>query len=390
MSLHAPTLLFVTALVIAFSGGLLIFAQGKERDTDAMGVWGAAMFVGALSLVLVGLGQGSPWISEGLGNAAALAASATSWTAARIFVGRRPRFWLAATGAALLLATIPFQTQAAFWTAMSCLVGAAYTLATAAELWRARAECLPSRTAAVFLLVTHAVIYGARAAGALVGGDMGSWAASIMIGLTLESLLQTVGMAFLLLAMMKERVELRSNEQLRALALLDSLTGVGNRRHFDKQLEIEVRRARRVGVPIALLMIDVDHFKSFNDAFGHQEGDRCLYTVARTIAALVRRPGDIIARYGGEEFAVLLPEIDLAGAMELAEAMRVAVRALGFKHSTEFGMVTISIGVATILPRQQGTSEEALLHAADRALYEAKAAGRDEVRSAVDSALATE
>lgn len=375
-------MLFVTALVVAFSGGLLIFAQGKERSTGAMGVWGVAMLVGALGLGLVGLGQGLPWMSEGLGNATALAAAAMSWTAARIFVGRRPHLWLAAAGPALWLATIPVQTQSDLWTAVACSIGAAYTLATAAELWRAREEYLPSRMAAVVLLLAHAIVYAGRAVGAVVDGDMGSWAASIMIGLTLESLLQTVGMAFLLLAMMKERVELRSSEQLRTLALLDSLTGVGNRRHFDTQLELEVRRARRVGVPVALLMVDVDQFKSFNDAFGHQEGDRCLCAVAKTIAALVRRPRDLTARYGGEEFAVLLPEIDLAGAVELAEALRVGVRALGFKHAAGFGVVTISIGAAAVLPQRQGASGEALVQAADRALYEAKEAGRDRVHSA--------
>ena len=370
--------------MIAFSGGLLIFAQGKERSTDAMGVWGAAMLVGALGLTLVAFGQGSPWISEGLGNAAALAASAISWTAARIFVGRRPRLWLAAAGAALLLATIPFQTQAAWWTAMACLMGAAYTLGTAAELWWARAECLPSRAAAVFLLVAHAIVYALRAVAALVGGNRGSWAASIMIGLTLESLFQTVGMAFLLLAMMKERVELQSSQQLRALALLDGLTGVANRRHFDEQLELEIRRARRVGVPVALLMIDVDHFKSFNDAFGHQQGDHCLCAVAKTIAALVRRPRDLTARYGGEEFVVLLPGTDLGGAVELAEVLLVAVRMLGFKHATGSSMMTISIGAAAIGPRQRDASGEALVHAADQALYQAKAAGRDRVHCAIE------
>ena len=382
LSLHAPTLLFVTALMVAFSGGLLIFAQGKGRRTDAMGVWGAAMLVGALGLSLVGFGQGLPWVSEGLGSAMALTAAATSWSAARIFVGRRPRLWLAGGGPAWWLATIPVQTQSALWTAVACSTGAVYTLATAAELWRARTEYLPSRRAAVVLLLAHAAVYAGRAVGAVVDGNMGSWAPSIMIGLTLESLLQTVGMAFLLLAMMKERVELRSSEQLRALALLDGLTGVGNRRQFDTRLETEIRRARRVGVPVALLMVDVDHFKSFNDAFGHQEGDRCLCAVAKTIAALVRRPGDLTARYGGEEFAVLLPEIDLAGAVELAEALRVAVRALGFKNATGFGVVTISIGAAGVLPRQHGAAGEALVLAADRALYEAKEAGRDRVHAA--------
>lgn len=388
LPLHVPTLLLVTALVIAFSGSLLIFAQGSGRDTNAMGVWGAAMLVGALGLVLVAFGRNAPWISDGLGDAMALAAAATSWTAARLFVRRPPRVRLAMAGPVLWLATVPFQTRAAVWTAMACWIGAAYTLATASELWRTRAERLPSRTAAVCLLGIHAVVYSARAVVALTGAGTGLWATSIMIGLTLESLLQTIGMAFLLLAMMKERGELQSSEQLRALALFDSLTGIGNRRHFDEQLSVEIRRARRVGAPIALLLIDVDHFKSFNDTFGHQQGDECLRAIAKTIAALVCRSGDLAARYGGEEFAVLLPETDLAGAMELADALRVAVRALGLEQTSKFGVVTISIGAAAIPPGQQDASGDALVQAADRALYQAKAAGRDRVWSAPSAIVA--
>ena len=354
-----------------------------------MRVWGSAMLVGATSLALVALGQGFPWVSESLSTTMALAAVATSWTAARIFIGRLPHLWLAAAGPALWLATIPFQAQAALWTAMACLAGGVYTLATAAELWRARAEYLPSRMAAVFVLVIHAVIYAARAVGVLLNEDAGSWADLIVNGLILESMLETVGMGFLLVAMMKERVELRSREQLRDLALRDGLTGISNRRHFDEQLEIEVGRARRVRTSLALLLIDVDHFKAFNDAFGHQQGDRCLRAVAGTVAALVSRPGDLAARYGGEEFTVLLPETDLAGAVELADALRVAVRALELKHTSGLGIVTISIGAAAIRPQQQEGSGESLVHAADQALYQAKAAGRDRVCSALSAVLAS-
>ena len=380
--MHAPTALFITALVVAFLGGLLIFAQRKEKDAGAMRVWGAAMLVGALGLALMGFGEASRWLSEGLGNAMALAATALSWTAARVFVERRPRLWLATAGPAFWCATIPFQTESALWTAVACFIGATYTLATAGELWRARAEYLASRTAALVLLLVHSAVYMARAVGVLMDSASGPWTNSIEIALVIEALLQTVGIAFLLLSMMKEKVELRSVEQLRTLALLDSLTGVGNRRHFDGQLEVEVRRASRAGAPLALLLIDVDHFKSFNDAFGHQQGDCCLRAVAKTIAMLARRPGDLTTRYGGEEFAVLLPEIGLAAAIELAETLRAAVRALEIKDATGRGVVTISIGVAAILSRQEGASGGALIYAADRALYEAKATGRDRVCSA--------
>lgn len=388
LSLHTPTLLVATALMVAFSGCLLVLAPGSKDDTKAMRVWGAAMLVGATSLALVAFGQGSPWVWEGLGITMALAAAATSWTAARIFVGRLPRLWQAAAGPALWVATMPFQAGAPLWAAMACLAGAAYTLATAAELWQARTQYLPSRIAAVSVLVVHGAIYAACAVGVLLGEDAGSWAASIINGMILESMLHTVGMGFLLIAMMKERVELRSVEQLRDLALRDGLTGISNRRHFDEQLELEVGRARRVKASLALLLIDVDHFKAFNDAFGHQQGDRCLRKIAGTLAALVCRPGDLVARYGGEEFTVLLPETDLAGAVKFADALRVAVRALELKHTSEFGIVTISIGAAAIRPRQQQGTGEVLVHAADQALYQAKAAGRDKVCSSLGAIFA--
>ena len=232
--LHAPTVLFVTALVVAFSGGLMMFAKGRRREADAIGVWAAAMLLAAMGFVLAGVGQGVAWLSDGVGTAVFLAATSVSWAAARVFAERPRRPWLTCAGPVLWLATLPvlsaYPGQACYWLAGACFVGTGYILATARELWRTRTEELPSRTAALILLLGHAAVYAARGADALAGAPPADWAGTIAIAMLLEGLLHTIGMAFVLLAMVKERVELRTSQQLRALALQDGLTGIGNRR----------------------------------------------------------------------------------------------------------------------------------------------------------------
>lgn len=172
----------------------------------------------------------------------------------------------------------------------------------------------------------------------------------------------------------------RYRDFLEDLSLVDGLTGIGNRRRFDEFLIREWRRSRRARTPLALVMLDVDYFKAFNDNYGHAAGDECLREVAATIAMVVRRPGDLCARYGGEEFAAILPHTDLAGARTLGERIRAAVTGLEIPHarSAIAPVVTVSIGVAA--GDIAGNEEpEALLRAADRRLYEAKIAGRNRV-----------
>ncbi|WP_313083458.1 diguanylate cyclase [Pulveribacter sp.] len=170
------------------------------------------------------------------------------------------------------------------------------------------------------------------------------------------------------------------SELLHKLAYMDSLTGVANRRHFDQTLQAEWRRCRRSRQPLALIMVDIDHFKQFNDLYGHQAGDACLRAVAGALRAALARSHDLAARYGGEEFVCLLPECDLAGARAKAQALCEAVQALGITHggSSVAGVVTVSAGVASEVPGEDGTPE-ALLARADAHLYRAKAAGRNRV-----------
>jgi len=165
---------------------------------------------------------------------------------------------------------------------------------------------------------------------------------------------------------------------LREQSMSDGLTGIANRRHFDQALDKELRRARRSGKPLSLLMIDIDFFKAYNDHYGHQRGDDTLVKVASALAARLQRPLELLARYGGEEFTVILPDTARAQALHVAEALRLLVEQLAIAHGAAGAgeTVTISIGVATsIQPR--GAEAFLLIGAADRALYAAKRRGRN-------------
>lgn len=179
-----------------------------------------------------------------------------------------------------------------------------------------------------------------------------------------------------------------ANRELTRLSAVDGLTGIANRRQFDEALLREWRRCLREREPLSLLMVDVDYFKQYNDGYGHQAGDECLKTVAATLRGKLRRPADIVARYGGEEFAAVLPDTAQEGAVRVAESMSSAIQQLGIPHEgSVFGSLTVSVGVATLVPLQvEGLPR--LLGAADWALYEAKREGRNCVRVA-DPALLT-
>lgn len=171
------------------------------------------------------------------------------------------------------------------------------------------------------------------------------------------------------------RLRLRAEEELAELAATDSLTGLANRRALDEALQREWARAQRSGKALSLLMIDADHFKAFNDRHGHPIGDEALRRLARVIDASIRRPGDMAARYGGEEFAVVLPETDAQGALNLAQQIRSAMAALA-PFNGDRQPITVSIGASTASPPGEGTLEQ-LLRSADQALYQAKHDGRD-------------
>jgi diguanylate cyclase (GGDEF)-like protein/PAS domain S-box-containing protein len=176
-----------------------------------------------------------------------------------------------------------------------------------------------------------------------------------------------------------------SNAQLLVLSGEDALTGLANRRRFDDALQQESARMALVGMPLALLMIDVDHFKTYNDRYGHPAGDECLRQVARVLQRHAKRPGDLVARYGGEEFAILLANTDQAGARVMAGELRTALIALALPHQDNpAGLVTVSIGLHAVAAANENQAADRLVELADQALYAAKAAGRNTVCEAAE------
>jgi len=194
---------------------------------------------------------------------------------------------------------------------------------------------------------------------------------AIRIGAIMMTLIAfVVGVTLFLAREIARRAE--AEDKLEELATTDALTGLRNRRKFDAAIEGEWRRAMRHKSPVSLLMIDADHFKAYNDTYGHQAGDQVLVGIAICISDSVRRAGDCAARYGGEEFAVLLPGTAAGDALNVAETIRGKV--MGWSEQEHLS--TVSIGIASTTP-SGGMDWAQLVHAADKALYAAKAAGRN-------------
>jgi diguanylate cyclase (GGDEF)-like protein len=174
-------------------------------------------------------------------------------------------------------------------------------------------------------------------------------------------------------------------ERLAQIAATDGLTGINNRRGFESALEREWRQSEREQLPLSVALVDADSFKLFNDNYGHLAGDDCLRSIAAQVHASGRRPSDVAARYGGEEFVLLMPNTDEVGALLVADRLRRLVEAVGVPHAGNLagsGIVTVSVGVATVRPYGGETTPKALLETADAALYRAKERGRNCVEGA--------
>jgi len=203
-----------------------------------------------------------------------------------------------------------------------------------------------------------------------------------------------LGFGLILINQLRKRISAeddlrRAHLAMQEMALTDSLTGLGNRRKLDMVLSQEICRARREGAPIALIMLDVDYFKRFNDLYGHAAGDDCLRDIASAIRDALKRPADLAVRYGGEEFCVLLPNTSSEGANLLAEEILNAIRQLNIEHNDHpLGFVTVSAGIGTRLPSSDEVTADGLIEAADAFMYLAKNSGRNRWHSAIgNSAL---
>jgi diguanylate cyclase len=192
-----------------------------------------------------------------------------------------------------------------------------------------------------------------------------------------------LGFGLIVLSQLRYRMSMEkqirhAHQSMRDMALSDSLTGLGNRRKLDLALADELRLARRQGSSLALIMLDVDYFKRFNDKYGHAAGDECLRAIAGAIQGAVKRPGDLAVRYGGEEFTVLLPNTDSTGASKIAQEILDAIRALDIEHVDHpLGIVTASAGITTSQPGTVDVTPAMLIKAADAFLYLAKNTGRN-------------
>ncbi|MBV1884334.1 MAG: diguanylate cyclase [Pseudomonadales bacterium] len=183
----------------------------------------------------------------------------------------------------------------------------------------------------------------------------------------------------------KQDYLLEANEHLKVLVDIDGLTGIANRRHFDEELYEEWRRAKRTNGILAILMVDIDFFKAYNDCYGHQQGDNCLKVVAKVINQFGKRPGDLVARYGGEEFVVILSGVTASDARKIGKQICKSVLAKKIKHekSSVANYVTVSVGVASADPFHLNSSDE-LVQLADKSLYRAKSQGRNQVVLCID------
>jgi diguanylate cyclase (GGDEF)-like protein len=372
--LDLTTVILVGTSIAGLLGLFLISVSAQER-MRALAWWGSAYLLGSVAVALWSVEDKiSPPVPIGLANAILFFACGMIWNAARIFHGRAVQWsgmlagagvWIAASAAGDAM------QLAGSGMLLSSLIVSTYTLLTTGELWRERRKSVLQRWPAVLVPVLHATIFLAPIglatfmpvdAGAT--GISSRWFALF----ALEIMLYVVGSAFIILVLAKER----SLRLLQDVALTDELTGSLNRRGFFAAAERLLARQTRSREPLSVLLFDLDHFKSINDRFGHAVGDETLKLFAAT-ASRTLRASDVFARFGGEEFVVMLPG-SLAEARAAAERVRVAFeKAADMVAGCPLG-ATVSVGAATA---SMCADIPTLLTAADRALYRAKANGRN-------------
>jgi diguanylate cyclase (GGDEF)-like protein len=383
MNLDVNTLFLVTIYVEAILGLLLLFAWAQNTAVIAVAWWGFADLLRAASVTLFGLyGSAPSVISIDLANAILFTSFAFTWTGARVFDHRRPMPILLFGGAAvwLIVGRIPgFADAFDVRVLLSSLIITAYTWAAAYEFWRGRSEPLVSRWPAIFMLFAQGALYLLRTP----IGAMLPWspAGNQVLGsvwltvLSFEGLLFTIAIAFILLAMAKERTEQRH----KTAALVDPLTGVANRRAFLQEGESRLKRQVADPRPTAVMLLDLDNFKSINDRFGHAVGDRVLEVFADVAGRSIRHV-DLFGRLGGEEFAALLRDTTCERALAIAEQIRA-----GFAEATrevDGRPVAGTVSIGLVISEDAVLDLSALLAQADHALYRAKEAGRDRVEIA--------
>jgi diguanylate cyclase (GGDEF)-like protein len=382
MNLDVNTLFLVTIYVEVILGLLLLFAWVQNTSIHAVAWWGFAHLLRAASVMLFGMyGSVSDLISIDLANCILFTAFAVTFTGARVFDHRKPSYVLLFGGAALWLVACRVPAIAESWdlrVLLSSGIITAYTWATAYEFWRGRSEPLVSRWPAIFMLFAHGALYLLRtpfgAVLSLSPNDQMFESVWLTV-LSFEALLFTIAIAFILLAMAKERTEYRH----KTAALIDPLTGIANRRSFLQDGEAKLKRRASEPHPTAVMLLDLDNFKSINDRFGHAVGDRVLQVFAK-VGAECMRSYDLFGRLGGEEFAALLHDTSRERALSIAEQIRATFAEATREIDGRPVVATVSIGL--VISHDAVLDLSALLAQADHALYRAKDNGRNRIEVA--------
>jgi diguanylate cyclase (GGDEF)-like protein len=374
------TLFAVTVFVSATAGFLLLFAFMQNRRTVALAWWGVGYLLGAAAAAILAAPTLLPdGVAPCSGNAILCGAYGLMWAGARSFEGRRPPLLFVAAGAIIWI--VAYQFGAIAGSAQACIVLisvilAAYALLAARELCYAHDPELISRWPTLALVLAHAGFLLARIPFAhviAVSVASGQPHSAIVPVMAFQALFVTLCLPFLRVAMSKERAEL---EQRKA-ALTDPLTGIANRRAFFDRGAPLLEWAQGDRRSAALLLFDLDRFKEVNDTAGHQAGDRVLKAFCDLVGAAIG-PRDLFGRLGGEEFACVLADASMAHALQVAEGLRSKFAALRLPGID--AQPTVSVGVA--MAGEAGRTLPALLATADRALYRAKADGRNRVSRA--------
>jgi len=383
MNLDVHTLFLVTIYVEAILGLLLLFVWAQNTAIRAMCWWGFAHLIRLVSIALFGMyGQAADIVSIDLANVLLFTAFAATWTGARVFDGRPVEPIYLVTGAVvwLLVCRLPILAENAdVRSLVASSIITTYTWLTAYEFWRGRSEPLVSRWPAILMFFAHGALYILRTPLIAMLPSLSStdtvFGSVWLTVLSSEALLLSISSAFILLAMAKERTELRH----RTAAMIDPLTGIANRRAFLHDASQIIKRHAINPRPTAVLVMDLDHFKSINDRFGHALGDRVLELFTEA-ARKSMRGSDLIGRLGGEEFAAMLTDTSRDKAMAVAERIRQTFAEMGQEVDGRSVGATVSIGLVHSVAATLDLP--GLLAQADQALYYAKERGRNRVEIA--------
>ena len=364
------------AFTPAVAGCLLLVSWLQHRRQPAFGVWAVGFFMASIAaaLIIVARGEIPNFLSIVVGNAILAVAYGILWSGARTFERKKISVPLALVGLLVWLVACsisPIYARPEARASVMAAIGICYTLLAVVELWRGRGDGAWRWPIIVVLLVHAASIpIHIPVAGAWKHPDPIDL--DFLTFMIFEAAFVSICGAYLFGGLVNERISMN----FRQASLTDPLTGVTNRRGFFEIGERHLERARLGNEPIAIVMFDLDRFKTINDQFGHAIGDEVLIAFCRLASAQLR-PKDLFARIGGEEFVTLLPNTTTQDALRLAERVRSAIE--GASHTVEDPLVRMTVSVGVASPTEGTTALDVLVSAADNALYRAKTAGRNRV-----------